>query len=422
MFPLSWPTKLHASCCPKPVPPMVPDALALRYVSIGVWGLFINDIQFCQAIPLAIFLLLEKDVEEAQDDRVTALFVEACGDRQTFFNVCVTEIEKAELIIEKHLARRKVVTEPDTSIDGEESEALEVPDLQEDKIQILLDLFKDKGLVTLTKYMKVFNLHGNSQVLGIAHTKLNADYEKVFKKLKIIPDDDNLKHVKSFTRPSEEQMSGKNTMVATVCKIFHLKNFSRDFRGMVLKIFNMDAVESDGEKESNGHLAASQDYPDHSQSRTNKTLRICSCCKFKTRDNDAFENHMNLHSKCIHCGLNFGDEEGLAVHFKAFHAVKECEKCGKEILEINMKKHLNGHAIQKGFKMVVSKGKVRVKGKDKDESEEKVSKLTGYRLFQKSKRPEIRDKYPDASPQEIIRLLNEAWNIEKASAKKTTVG
>ena len=89
---------------------------------------------------------------------------------------------------------------------------------------------------------------------------------------------------------------------------------------------------------------------------------------------------MNLHSKYVHCGLYFGDEEGLAVHFKAFHAVKECEKCGKEILEINMKKHLNGHAIQKGFKMVVSKGKVRAKGKDKDESEEKVSKLTDYRL------------------------------------------
>ena len=74
-------------------------------------------------------------MEEAQDDRVTALFVEACGDRQTFFNVCVTEIEKAELIIEKHLAKRKVATETDTSIDGEESEALEVPDLQD----------KDKG-------------------------------------------------------------------------------------------------------------------------------------------------------------------------------------------------------------------------------------------------------------------------------------
>ena len=41
----------------------------------------------------------------------------------------------------------------DSPIDCEDSEALEVPNLQEDKIQILLDLFKEKGLVTLTKYM-----------------------------------------------------------------------------------------------------------------------------------------------------------------------------------------------------------------------------------------------------------------------------
>ena len=64
----------------------------------------------------------------------------------------MTEIEKAELIIEKHLDKRKAATETDTSINGEDSEALEVPDLQEDKIRILLDLVKDKGLVTLTKY------------------------------------------------------------------------------------------------------------------------------------------------------------------------------------------------------------------------------------------------------------------------------
>ena len=39
-------------------------------------------------------------------------------------------------------------------------------------------------------------------------------------------------------------------------------------------------------------------------------------------------------------------------------------------------------------------------------------------MFLQSKRPEIRDKYPNASLQEIIRLLNEAWNIEKASGNK----
>ena len=62
------------------------------------------------------------------------------------------------MIIEKHLDKRKAATETDTSINGEDSEALEVPDLQEDKIQILLDLFKDKGLVTLFFLLNWFRI------------------------------------------------------------------------------------------------------------------------------------------------------------------------------------------------------------------------------------------------------------------------
>ena len=58
-----------------------------------------------QAIPFAIFLLIEEDVEEAEDDHIKAMFVEAFGDRQKFFNVCVKEIEKGETIIEKHMDR-----------------------------------------------------------------------------------------------------------------------------------------------------------------------------------------------------------------------------------------------------------------------------------------------------------------------------
>ena len=36
-------------------------------------------------------------------------------------------------------------------------------------------------------------------------------------------------------------------------------------------------------------------------------------------------------------------------------------KAGKDILQVNLKKHLNSHEIQKGFKKVISKGKVKAK-------------------------------------------------------------
>ena len=369
-----------------------------------------------QAIPLTIFLLIERDVEEANDERTTALFVEAFGDRETFFNVCVKELEKAELIIE-NLGTNKGKGDSDEEHDDFVGDQ-DIPESQEDKIKALLDLFKEKDLVTLTKYIKIFT-QGKSQVLGIAHTKLNTDYDKAFKKLNIVPDDDKIKHVKSFTKLTGDEMSGKNSMIATVCKVFHLKKFSKTFREMVLNIFNMETIEDDEiEDDLENTHAASQDYPEHTQSRTSKTLRICNCCKYKTRDDCEFEEHMRLHSKCPQCGLFFSDNGALAIHHEAFHALITCNKCGKDILQVNLKKHLNSHEIQKGFKKVISKGKVKAKSSTNEETEPKVAKLTGYRLFLQTKRPEMRNQNPDATPQEMIKILNEAWNREKMSGNK----
>ena len=56
-----------------------------------------------QAIPYAIFQLIEKDVEEENNEEAKALFVEGFGDREAFFNVCVNELEKAEAIIDDFL-------------------------------------------------------------------------------------------------------------------------------------------------------------------------------------------------------------------------------------------------------------------------------------------------------------------------------
>ena len=75
------------------------------------------------------------------------------------------------------------------------------------------------------------------------------------------------------------------------------------------------------------------------------------------------------HPKCQQCGLNFKNENDLTDHQIAFPAKVDCSKCGKLVLENNLKKHMNGHMMEKGFKTVVSKGKVRAfKAKDIKES------------------------------------------------------
>ena len=52
-----------------------------------------------QAHPYTIFLLWEIDVEKKNDDIIWNLFVEAFGDKSRFFNVCLTEIERTEMLI-----------------------------------------------------------------------------------------------------------------------------------------------------------------------------------------------------------------------------------------------------------------------------------------------------------------------------------
>ena len=95
---------------------MVREDQAPRYViKVGVFSKIIC--LFFQAIPLAIFLLLEKDVEENGDDQATALFVEVFGDRQHFFNLCIRELEKAELIIEQNMASKPHGQETDISVE-----------------------------------------------------------------------------------------------------------------------------------------------------------------------------------------------------------------------------------------------------------------------------------------------------------------
>ena len=358
-------------------------------------------------------------MEKSDDDEQKALFVEAFGDREKFFNVSVKEIEKAEEIIEKHKDRRNSENQfregEEEPIGDEEN----IPESQEDKIDTLLDLFKDKDLVSLSKYIKVFN-QGNKQILGIAHAKLNADFDQAFKKIKIKSDEEGVKHVKSFTNPKSSQMSGSGSMKATCCKIFYLGTFSKDFREKLVNLFNMELIESITDDDANNDdIATSQDYPMYSQSRTGKTLRVCSCCKFMSREDEVFEEHMKVHAKCIVCGLFFKNENEMFSHFKAFHAKVNCTECGKEILETNLTKHMNGHKIEKGYSSVVNKGKVRATRKKSEKNDEtKETKVTGYRLFAKLKREEIKNRNPEATPQEIMATLNAEWNMEKLAGRK----
>ena len=88
-------------------------------------------------------------------------------------------------------------------------------------------------------------------------------------------------------------------------------------------------------------------------------------------------------------------------------------------MEIKLKKHIDGHQLEKGYSKVISKGKVKASNTKSTSDEPKERKpATAYRIFLNEMRPVVRNQHPDATPQEMIKLLNEAWNKEKAEGKK----
>ena len=80
-----------------------------------------------------MFLLIEQDVEEMDDEELTALFVEVFGDREKFFNVCIRELEKAEAIINLHMDQANSCSRD--VVEEDSIECFEMPESREDKIQ-----------------------------------------------------------------------------------------------------------------------------------------------------------------------------------------------------------------------------------------------------------------------------------------------
>ena len=336
------------------------------------------------ALPYTMFLLLESDVRNRKDEEITSLFVEAFGDQTSFFNVCVRELEKAETIIEAHTEQvlQNENENEDTIEDDGSDMFLSATEGQEEKIQRLIDLFIEKDIITMSRYIKIFP----QGILGIAHAKLNSDFNKIFQKLRLSSDESEKKHVKSFTKSTSSVMSGEGSMIATSCKIFYLNKFSSSFQEMLYKLFNMEVPEMSDREES--EYSQSQDYPHHSQSRTMETLQVCKYCSFKSRDVAEFKNHMESHPKCSNCGLQFKTNAILCEHEKNFHAQVSCIKCGKLVLENNLATHMKGHNIETEFRNVIGKGKISARSSKRIKTKEpKEVKLTAYRMFMKTKRP-----------------------------------
>ena len=267
------------------------------------------------AHPLAFVMLLQKDVEDEGCDTTTRLFIDAFKDRKNFLDEYVKELDKADDVIEE---MSKTYRTKNINIDeNEDEEGVVEEEGNEDidaKIEKLLDHFADSDHLERTRFVKAFDEKNKTQVLAVAHTKLDQ-YDKTWSKLKF-PKNLPTGFTKPFTRPDA---SSNTKMLGATCKIFPLKKMNPKLQKRIRDIFpGLKPVDEVQEAEED-EIPASQDFPAIQMSPEVGTLQTCKMCNFQSRKKEELSIHMALHPKCDLCGKTYSNDKTLKIHKDKVH-------------------------------------------------------------------------------------------------------
>ena len=125
------------------------------------------------------------------------------------------ELNKADDVIDEMTKTNRKHSVNDQRSDEDET----VMEDLDDKIEKVLEKFKDSAPLERTRFVKAFIEKDKSQVLAIAHTKLDQ-YDKTWTNLNFPK-----KLPTGFTKPfsREDPTSSKSKAIGAACKIFPLK-------------------------------------------------------------------------------------------------------------------------------------------------------------------------------------------------------
>ena len=365
------------------------------------------------AHPIAFVMLIQRDVENNGQDNVTRLFIDAFVDRQTFLDVYVAELDKADNVIEEmsrmYGRKSSVVDEVDSEIDDADEDI-------DAKIDQLLDRFSGTDQLEITRFVKAFDEKNKTQVLAIAHTKLDQ-YDKTWSNLKF-PKNLPTGFTKPFTRPDA---TSNSKMIGATCKIFPLKNMNLALQQRIRDMFPGLRPVGDEHDEAD-EMPASQDFQAIQQSQESGTLKTCTICNYQTRLDEDLGNHMSLHPKCGVCSKNFSNDKTLKIHMYKVHETFRytskislnlydvhpfrCDICCVDI-PINLKiQHKSQHKTEKEFEKGLEKG--RVSKTKRSEQGEKSVKKTGYIKFCAMMRPILKESQKP-NPKQMMSLLGIEW-------------
>ena len=380
---------------------------------------------------LSIFFLLEKEVCEANDEILKEIFVEIFDSRDAYIEVLMKALDRVDEV-EATMTEGTPMAMPswiydDNNVANEEegNATTDAPSGSISDIDKLvmdtLDVIDDMNEVDKTKFVKIF--HAHETTFAIQHTKVKTlAKEKGLPIPKFLTQKKNYSSfvtlkTETFTKMTALGSRGSGNTGPGFCTSILLNRLSSETKSRILEslgVSNDEVVtETLEDPEDNLDLdpAASQDYPQFTQSQSTETLKVCELCDFKTRSKVDFTNHVAEHPKCQVCKKSFIDENTLENHIE-IHKTETCGKCGVEVPKVSMKNHLESHELGDIYKTGLNKTKSKKrKQSDSEAPATHQPRLNSFLVFCRTFREEKKRMFPQLNMLGINQKLREDWNL-----------
>ena len=366
------------------------------------------------SLVLAVFMMIEMEVEESEDEQVKRMFVEVYGDRDSFLGAFVAELDKTDEI-EKEMRVRQPRMTRHLSMGQVEDEVQVITRGLDNNSSItnLINGLQHMEVAKVMRFMKIFPKKTRDEsawALGIAHPRLKKDLI-----LKDIPIQlTGQQTTMQFTKMTSNQWAGRAATQAAVCTSIAFNSLEEDVKERLKELFEPilrkvmeqplleEDVSSDEEEER-----ASEDYPRYGQSQTQNTLKTCTFCEYLTRYEADMNRHIEEeHPKCEQCDTRTQSETALTEHKNSVHNLFKCNICKQSVPTTESVEHMKMHSTQEQYNKEIMEGP------------KKAKPHRGWNTFLKTKKAELKAISPTMTHQLLTAQVSALWKALSKAEKQ----
>ena len=364
------------------------------------------------ALVLAVFMMIEAEVEESEDEQVKRMFVEVYGDRDSFLGAFVAELDKTDEIEKEMRSRQPRMARLHSMgqvVEDEMEEGIRNIDNNRSIIN-LINGMQHLEVAEVMRYMKIFpkkTRNESAWSLGIAHPRIKKNGS-----LKTIPIQlTGQQTTMQFTKMNSNQWMGRAATQAAICTTIAFNQLNDGVKERLKELFEPvlrkvmeqtqieEEVPSDEEEER-----ASEDYPRYGQSQTQNTLKTCTFCQYLTRNETDMNNHIEReHPKCDQCDTRTESGTTLTEHKKTTHNLFKCTICQQCVPTSESVEHMKMHRTQEQYNREITEGF------------KKPKPPRGWNIFLKTKKAELKAISPTMTHQLLTAQVSAKWkSLSKA--------